>query len=113
MNIVSLVCAKSAKILSGVNTMIEVIPSLVSWKTLLEQAMKSKGESFNDLVKITLTEDELNVLFDDDYGFPSGKPFFAWTKNRVYFPATYDGAEWVASVPRNPTVLEEPYHIGG
>ncbi len=28
--------------------------------------------------------------------------FTAWTKRRVYFPATYEGDVWVTSVPRDP-----------
>ena len=109
MNIAFLACAKSVKILFGD----KIMPSLVSWKIMLEDHMKAKGESFNDIVKITLTEDELNTPFENAYGNSSGEAFFAWTNNRVYFAVDYDGLEYVSSVPRNPTLDEIPYHIGG
>jgi len=41
-----------------------------------------------------------------------GPAFTAWGVKRVYFPAHYDGLQWVASVPRNPC-LEVTHHIGG
>lgn len=109
MNTAFLVCAKSVKILFGDN----IMSSFVSWKTMLEQHMKAKGESFDDLVKMTLSEDELNTPFDNCYGLSNGMAFFAWTNNRVYFAVDYDGLEYVSSVPRNPTLDEIPYHIGG
>lgn len=42
----------------------------------------------------------LNFDFDDGFGGEEGVSFTAWTKSRVYFPACYDGSEWIASVPR-------------
>lgn len=39
-------------------------------------------------------------------------PFTAWGIKRVYFPAHYDGRQWVASVPRNPGE-EVTNHVGG
>jgi hypothetical protein len=60
----------------------------------------------------TLTEDELHRQFDAGYGGSEGRPFTLWTTNRVYFPGVYDGAEWVASVPRNPNG-EATRHVGG
>lgn len=40
--------------------------------------------------------------FDDGFGGAEGAPFTMWTPNHVYFPTEYDGAEGVASTPRNP-----------
>lgn len=54
----------------------------------------------------------INYDFDSGYGGVEGFSFTAWTKDRIYFPAQYDGSEWIASVPRNPCD-EVTYHIGG
>ena len=54
----------------------------------------------------------IDYEFDDSYGGEEGCSFTAWTKDKVYFPACYDGSEWIASVPRNP--CDEPKnHVGG
>ena len=54
----------------------------------------------------------LNYDFDSGYGGSNGSFFTAWTKDVVYFPAVYDGAEWIASVPRNPC-NNATKHVGG
>ena len=81
---------------------------MATWRKLIELRLKENGESFNDIIKITLTEEQLDKRFDDDFGYQEGEPFTAWTKEYVYFPVVYDGSEWVSSVPRNPcdTVTE-------
>ena len=69
-------------------------------------------DGWENVVKCTLTEAELDVPFDSGYGGSRGKPFTLWTKTRVYFPVVYDGAEWVSSVPRDP--CDAPtLHVGG
>jgi len=83
-----------------------------NWKRLLESAMEDRGETLADLISCTLTEEQLLVEFDAGYGGSEGKPFTAWTENSVYFPAVYDGAEWVEGVSRNPDG-EPTRHIGG
>ena len=50
--------------------------------------------------------------FDEDSGGTYGCPFTAWGEKNVYFPAQYDGMEWIACVPRNPT-LTTTLHVGG
>lgn len=64
------------------------------------------------IIHCTLTEEELNRKFDDEYGAPDGKQFTAWSKKYVYFPVVYDGAEWVGRSPRNPCD-EVTNHVGG
>ena len=54
-----------------------------------------------------------DLEFDSGYGNIGGIPFILWTQKRVYFPAVYDGLEWVESVPRDPTTEVIPYHRGG
>lgn len=45
---------------------------------------------------------ELDRRFDNGFGETGCAPFTAWTEKHVYFPVSYDGSEWVSSVPRNP-----------
>ena len=54
----------------------------------------------------------MRVEFNDGYGGAEGMPFTIWTKKNVFFPAVYDGAEWVACVSRNPDGVPTE-HIGG
>ncbi len=85
---------------------------MAKWRDLIREALEENGELWSDVVVNTLTDEELDAPFDDSYGGVEGKAFFLWTKERVYFPACYDGSEWVVSVPRNPCD-EIPAHIGG
>lgn len=96
-----------------------------SWKEDIEKELKRHGETWDDVVAHTLSDEDFNKKFDHGYGGVEGSPFTLWTKNRVYFPACYDGAEWVASVQRNPILMtaqkwvasvqtnEVTSHIGG
>jgi hypothetical protein len=84
----------------------------VTWRKLLKNRMLSLGESWEDVVSTTLTDEQADKEFSDDYGGKEGDPFTVWTRERVYFPGIYDGAEWVASVPRNPCD-EATDHVGG
>lgn len=85
---------------------------LTTWRKEITELLEINGESWADVEHHTLTEEELDMEFYSEYGTESGKPFTLWTKDRVYFPACYDGSEWVASVPRNPCD-EITRHIGG
>ncbi len=80
---------------------------MATWRKLINDIL---GEDV--LISNTLTEDEMDVEFDDSYGGSEGKPFTAWSETRVYFPVVYDGAEWVDWVPRNPCD-EATGHCGG
>lgn len=81
---------------------------MTTWRKLLKNA----GLDWSKVEKSTLLEWELDIEFDDGYGGSEGKPFTIWTHDRVYFPAVYDGAEWVGSVPRHPCD-EATGHVGG
>lgn len=83
-----------------------------SWRELIGHEMERCGESWGEVEACTITDVELDRRFDSGFGGTEGSPFTLWTKRRVYFPVVYDGAEWVASVPRNPT-LEHTEHVGG
>ena len=84
---------------------------IITWRQMLTGECKSNGDEFEDL-EMTLTAEELDKEFYDGYGAEEGAPFTAWSKNWVYFPAIYDGSEWVASAPRNPCDVKTD-HVGG
>lgn len=73
-----------------------------TWRESISAEMQSNGDSWGNVEKSTLSEEELDVVFCNGYGLEEGVPFTVWTKDYVYFPASYDGAEWADSVPRNP-----------
>ena len=64
------------------------------------------------MIDLSQLTEELLKEFDGGFGCSEGEPFTLWTTNRVYFPVVYDGAEWCASVSRNPDG-KPTYHIGG
>ena len=74
----------------------------MTWRESIKKEMASHGDSFDLLESSTLTDNELDETFDSDFGATYGRPFTLWTKTRVYFPVQYDGAEWAASVSRDP-----------
>lgn len=84
---------------------------MTTWRKELIRACKENKESFDDLTH-TLTDKELDKKFDEGYGIEEGCSFTAWSNQWVYFPACYDGSEWVACVPRNPSEYKTS-HIGG
>jgi hypothetical protein len=75
---------------------------MASWKQLVLSRMAAESECLSDIVSSTLSEEEFNLDFNDGPGLPYGTPFTIWTTNRVYFPVTHAGLEWVESVARNP-----------
>lgn len=85
--------------------------SKVTWRKMFEEVFADTGDTF-ETTKITLSQEELDVEFDAGYGGTNGKPFTAWSKKFVYFPAQYDGEEWIAYVSRNPNGKATD-HIGG
>lgn len=83
-----------------------------TWRQLIQDEMNDQQESFSDVVKCTLDNNGLDMEFDEGFGWPEGSPFTLWTHSRVYFPTSYDGAEWVSSAPREPC-SEIMTHVGG
>ena len=81
------------------------------WMTLLEAAFEANGETWDDVEANTMSEDEMLRSFDPGYGGCEGLPFTVWTSKSVYFPASYDGLEWVARVARHPDGKPTP-HVG-
>jgi len=81
---------------------------LTSWKELIEEALIG-----DTLIYCTLSEDELNVKFNDSFGGEEGAPFTAWSEEYVYFPICYDRSEWVGRAPRNPCDIRLNHQGGG
>jgi hypothetical protein len=82
-----------------------------TWRKEFEKVFELTGDSFDGLIA-TLTPEQLDVEFYSGYGGTEGFPFTAWSKDYVYFPACYDGSEWVACVSRNPDG-KPTEHVGG
>lgn len=78
-------------------------------KAIAGELAQHPGE---EIIACTLDDAALDTEFYSSYGGSQGAPFTAWSQNRVYFPVVYDGAEWVASAPRNPCD-EVSFHHGG
>ena len=72
---------------------------MATWRKLIKQQMDRNSDT---MVYCTLTEAELDVDFDRDFGLAEGIPFTAWGDSHVYFPLEHDGYECVGSAPRNP-----------
>ena len=79
--------------------------AMTTWREELKLAMREHGETLDDIVESRGREGWMDIV-------RGGVPFTAWTKDRVWFPAMYDGNEWAASAPRNPCD-EITKHIGG
>lgn len=84
---------------------------ITTWQVLFAEARKQAGDN-TPIVASTLDPYGWSKAFDSGFGGSEGQPFTTWSETRVYFPAVYDGAEWVASVPRNPCD-EATKHVGG
>ena len=83
-----------------------------TWKEQITERMKDNNDGWVNMEDTTLTKEELDAEFNPGYGGTEGCDFTLWTKHFVYFPASYDGSEWCASVPRNPNG-HKTVHIGG
>ena len=84
-----------------------------NWKEMIEEEMKSRGETLSDIEQNTLTDSEMIEKFYSGYGGTGGNPFTVWTAKTVYFPVCYDGAEWVGSVSRHPDGKPTSHQGGG
>jgi hypothetical protein len=83
-----------------------------TWRAELVDALRAREETFADIVANTMDDEDMDKRFHDGFGASEGCAFTVWTLNHVYFPAVYDGSEWVESVPRNPNG-EVTTHVGG
>lgn len=79
----------------------------------IANALAENDETWDDVEAHTLTDEQLDREFDNGYGCTEGDAFTVWTKNHVYFPICYDGAEWVGFVSRNPDGKPTNHQGGG
>ncbi len=93
-------------------TMNDTSKKYTNWRKEIAEEMRLQGETWADVEVCAITEEQLDAQFYHGYGSAAGAPFTVWTKNRVYFPAVYDGAEWAESVARNPDGKATD-HVGG
>ena len=70
---------------------------MTSWKKLILEEMKFHGETFDDVVRSTLSNEEMDVEFK----YPLGE-MQLWTHGQVYYSFESDGYYYVDSMPRNP-----------
>ena len=86
---------------------------MTTWHKEISNELESHNETWKDVLvsDCTLNHIKLHKEFDSSYGGVRGAPFTIWSKKRVYFPATHGGAEWCASVSRNPDGIPTN-HIG-
>ena len=84
-----------------------------TWRKEIELAMHKVEDSFENMEHSTLTCEELDKPFDDCFGGTHGEPFTLWTKDFVYFPLCYEGAEWAGSAPRWPCDIAMRHQGGG
>lgn len=86
---------------------------MTNWRELIEDEMRGHGEEWTDVVSSTLSDEEARRDFDCGYGGTEGVAFTVWTENTVYFPITYDGAEWAGSASRHPDGAPTKHQGGG
>lgn len=85
---------------------------MTTWRREIKIAMKQVEDRWENIVASTISDEMLDMEFDDGYGRVEGIPFTLWTHKRVYFPVQYDGAECAGSVARHPNG-QPTEHIGG
>lgn len=84
---------------------------MITWREALAEAMRSRDDP-GPVEAYAPDETAFDVEFDDGWGSANGPSVLAWTECHVYFPVCYDGAEWMASAPRNPQP-DGQWHVGG
>jgi hypothetical protein len=95
----------------------------MNWRTELERMLIDNEDELEMLVvksenrpmrpiAVPIDHPVFDREFNGGYGCSNGCHFTAWGGKYVYFPAVYDGSEWIAFVPRNPC-LQATSHVGG
>ena len=64
-------------------------------------------------ITVKKAEKLFDYKFDDGYGSCEAHVFYVYTQDWILFKETYDGAEWVGRIPRNPTDEEGVRSFGG
>ena len=83
-----------------------------NYETHIAHPFQYEWENLEKPNYISLNE-LLRREFDAGFGCIDGYNFILYTKDWVYFPCCYDGAEWIDRVPRHPNKDYIPKHFGG
>ena len=83
-----------------------------TWRAELKTTFHKTGDDYSQMI-CTLSDAELDEVFDSSYGSDEGHSFTAWGPTYVYFPVCHAGAEWVGHAPRNPCPWHTPHQGGG
>lgn len=73
-----------------------------TWRQLIKNKMRENGDGWDNVETVNIIDGGLDYTFDAGYGGAEGPAFCLWTRDWVYFPHEYDGAESVHCVPRHP-----------
>ena len=77
--------------------------NFTTWKELILIEMEKYNETLDDIISNTMSEEEMNKEFDNEWGGNSAYYFTIWSKTRIYFSAVNDGVfNLVESISRNP-----------
>lgn len=98
-------------------------------RELLEHAMEEHNETVYDIEAIVVGANSWGIgpetheidsveeleqwSGNTGYGGENLPGIHVWTADRVYLKATYDGSEWVESVPRHPVDTDDIGSVGG
>ena len=77
---------------------------MTTWRREIQNEMDELFETWDDVEGCTLTDEQLDLEFRDDYmsGVIASGSFNLWTSDRVYFPVRTRHWYVVESVMRNP-----------
>ena len=83
-------------------------------RKLIEDEFTYTKESFDDIQYHTYKDEDLDLEKINQYGRDSFDPFYAWSVRNVYFLCSYDGMNFVNSVPRYCTsTTQDKYKFTG
>lgn len=80
------------------HTRSSTMSELTTWRKALDH-VRWIVEDQTPIIAVAPDETVLDVQFDPGYDGSEGPAVLVWSEERVYFPAVYDGAEWMASAP--------------
>lgn len=92
-----------------------VVIGNMGWPDYGDHALNAAARNRENWMRVLSWSEAAPMLdyeFDDGYGAPECQAITAWSKNKVFFVAQYDGSTSLHYVPRNP-IDHEPVMPGG
>jgi len=74
---------------------------VTTWRKELEEHFKRTGDSLDNMT-ITISDEELDLEFNNGFGRPEGAHFMAWSDHYIYFNYEYDGSDFIICRERHP-----------